>query len=155
MSNFVKFVVVLLFCAISFNALSRTIVPIIDHIDVPVLTTSGKPLTDSQVRDAIIFAAQNRGWQVAQSPSLSVLSASLNVRGKHTVVVTIPYSIEKFSIKYANSSNMKYTIQDGTATAGNPYVAPPSGAAIRLIHPRYNDWVQDLLRNIQLEMIKF
>lgn len=153
MTGLTKAILALFFAIISFNAFSRDPVPVIDHIDVPVLTSSGKPISTEQVRDSIISAAQMRNWEVARSPSQDLLTATLNVRNKHTVVVSIPYSTEKFSVKYANSINMKYSIQDKVAVSNTPY-APPTGPGVRVIHPGYNTWVQDLLRAIQFELKK-
>jgi hypothetical protein len=152
--SFFKWLIALLLTLVSLNSFSREAVPIIDHIDVPVLTSSGNPLSSDQVRDAIISAAQARNWEVTRSPSQAMLSATLNVRGKHSVVVSIPYSSEKFSIKYANSTNMKYSMREKQPAGSIQSVTEASGPAVQVIHPAYNGWVQELLRSIQFELKK-
>ena len=52
------------------------------------------------------------------------IEARIIVRGKHTVVVSIPYDTQHFSINYKDSINMNYN--EGK------------------IHPNYNKWVADL-----------
>lgn len=145
--------------ALPMQASARESVAIIDHLDVPVTTGTGKPMTADQVRTAISAAALSRKWEIAKSPSQEVITATLHVRGKHTAVVTIPYSTEKFSVKYQNSINLNYGIADAS-----PAPAPASSIAHVLssssqggqpvIHPFYNRWVQDLLQAIRTELGK-
>jgi hypothetical protein len=136
---------------------ARESVPVVNHIDVPVMTGSGKPVTADQVRDAIIKGAANKEWQVTRSPNSDLLSAKIVVRNKHTVVVSIPYSAERFSIKYESSINMNYKLSDGPsapnvgyAQYNNPAQGIPAGTP--LIHPGYNSWVNYLLISIKDEL---
>lgn len=137
-------------------ALAREPVAIIDHIDIPVVTSTGKPITADQVKNAITNAAISRNWQLNKSPNQDLLSATLHVRGKHTVVVSIPYSPEKFSLKYESSQNMKYM----PARTSNTYVNSNVNIVSQdietgpRIHPFYNQWVQDLMQSIKLELNK-
>lgn len=143
--------------ALSSAADAREAVPIINHIDIPVVTTTGKPLTAEHVKAAITAAAIARNWAVTKSPNQDLLSATLHVRGKHTVVVSIPYSPDKYSLKYESSVNMKYApgangdVPTANESAGRGISSSASGP---LIHPFYNRWVQDLMHHIRLEMIK-
>jgi len=127
---------------LSFATYAREAEPIIDHIDVPVVVSGTKPVSADRIREAIVTAATwNRTsmWDVTKNPTQDLLSATLTVRNKHAVTVLIPYSTEKFSIKYQNSVNMKY----GMSETGVP-----------VIHPFYNKWVQSLLLSIQAELKK-
>jgi hypothetical protein len=63
--------------------------------------------------------------------------ASYSVRN-HTVVTDIRYSATEFSVSYKDSINMKY--------------GPGAGAGV--IHPFYNQWVQEFRHAIQLELAK-
>ena len=143
---------------LSFNAASREAVPVIEHINIPVQTGSGQPVTLEQVRNAISLAAAANQWEISKSENSNLISAKLLVRGKHTVVVSIPYSTEQFSIKYQSSINMKYEIAEGSPTTfpgtfgHSSSKQVPEGTAV--IHPFYNKWVGILLSSIQAELRK-
>lgn len=142
-----------------FLAIGRENVPIVDYDDVLVATGSGKMPTADQVRDVIIGAARINRWTVGKPSDQNLLSATLVVNNKHTVIVSIPYSAEKFSIKYQDSVNMKYGVSS-TAVEGStdltklntPAKSFPAGTP--MIHPAYNKWVHALLQSIQLELRK-
>lgn len=137
-ARFVAIVVMVL--TIPLTAHARQPVPIVDFPDNAVYTNSGKTLTVEQVRDAITSAAQGRSWQISRSPSGNSLQATLNVRGKHTVVVEIVYSEKTYSIAYQNSANMKFSSDPDTK--------------VRVIHPFYNRWVSELREAIRTELQK-
>jgi hypothetical protein len=141
------------------SALARDPVPIINYNDIPVVTGSGKPVTAEQVRDAILVAAKSNNWEMGKAPSQDLLSATLNVRGKHTVVVSIPYSAGMYSVQYQSSNNMKYRIADSTLSGSvEPYKSGPPAQSIPagtpMIHPYYDRWVQNLLQAIKIELKK-
>lgn len=135
---------------------AREPVPIVDYNNIAVVTRSGKPVTSEQVRTAITAAAKALNWEVAKSPNQDLLSATLRVGNKHTVVVSIPYSVEKFSIKYESSIDMKYqpvgTIIAQPYRPGDITPSGPSVTTTPMIHPFYNRWVQELLQSIKLEL---
>jgi hypothetical protein len=153
-------ITILLMTLVTASAASyaREPVPIVDYNDVPILTSSGKPVTAEQVRAGITTAASNLRWEVSKSPSQDLLAATLHVRGKHTVIVSIPYSVEKYSIRYESSVNMKYRPADTTPAMNySPGAAAQTTRATMtpaLIHPYYNRWVQELLQSIKNEMNK-
>lgn len=146
----------LVFMVLIKPALAREPVAIIDHIDIPVVTITGKPVTTDQVKNAITNAAVSLNWQLNKSPNQDLLSATLHVRGKHTVVVSIPYSHEKFSLKYESSVNMKFIPGEagGALISGNVNRVSQDTATGPRIHPFYNRWVQDLMQAIKLELNK-
>ena len=150
----------LLMSLVSLGAMGREVVPVVDYTNIPVSTASGKPLTAEQVRDVIVSAGQSNKWEIARRPGQDLLTATLEVRGKHTVVVTIPYSAAKFSIRYESSTNMKYSVRDKSmVVSSNPMIAngrgvPTAADGIPVIHPAYNLWVHDLLQAIQGELKK-
>lgn len=81
---------------------------------------------------AIKIAGVGLDWQVRKvKPGLA--EAQLYIRD-HMALVEIPYSKESFSIKYKNSSNLKYDAAKGT------------------IHSNYNGWVQNLRNAIALQL---
>ena len=118
--------------AFSANAAARSSVPVIDIGDVAVLTSSGKVIEAEQVRRAILLAASMKNWTLG-APSEGKMTATLHVRAKHTVVVEIAYSAEKYSIRFLNSVNMNQEVREGQT----------------LIHPNYNKWVLELSDSIR------
>ena len=118
-------------------AIAREVVPVINHDNIAVATSSGKAPAAEQVKQALLTAAGARGWEVAPQAD-GKLQATLIVRNKHTIVVEIAYSDQKYSLTYKGSSNMKYGQRDGQP----------------VIHPFYNKWVQDLKEAIRLELLK-
>ncbi|MDQ5877720.1 MAG: hypothetical protein QG638_452 [Pseudomonadota bacterium] len=125
---------------IPLTAQAREAVPIVDYPDNTIFTSSGQALTTDQVKNAIVTAATGRSWQVAKGAKGEELQAMLQVRGKHTVVVTITYSAQAYSILYQNSTNMKYSYVPDTNT--------------RVIHPYNNRWVSELREGIRMELNK-
>lgn len=100
--------------------------PVHNVVEAPVTSASGKPLTEEQVKSAIIRAGAALGWQMRESgPGL--LTATLNLR-KHQAEIAIPYSTKKYDITYKSSINLD-------ATEGQ-------------IHKNYNGWIQNLHRGI-------
>lgn len=118
-------------------AFARTPVPVVNHDNVPVVTSNGKTLSAEEVKQAILTAAGTKGWSVAHQAN-GKLIATLHVRGKHTVLVEITYAADKYSLNYKDSVNMKSSNQDGQT----------------VIHPFYNKWVQELLDVIRQELAK-
>ncbi len=100
--------------------------------DVPT-AAAHKPITLQQMQDAILKACVTHNWQ-AREIQPNLIEASIVVRGKHHVTVSIPYTATHYSIKYKSSVNMEYkTKKDGTT----------------VIHPNYNNWVANLDQSIR------
>jgi hypothetical protein len=138
MGSFSKILVLMaaLFVASTVYA-QRTPVPIMDRPNVPITTGSGKPANLDAVKRAIIDggAAGARKWVFV--PHGEALRGTYKVRS-HTVVVDVLPARNSFSLKYADSINMKYGVESGTP----------------VIHPFYNRWVDELLEAIRVEMTK-
>ncbi len=84
-------------------------------------------LNPQQIEKAIVTACNKIGWHTKKTDD-QTLRATIVVRGKHTIVVDIPYTTEEYSINYVSSINMD--------AKGNE------------IHPNYNKWVNNLSRHI-------
>lgn len=82
--------------------------------------------TLAQRTDQIRRAGASLGWNM-ESRGPGLMRGVLSVRG-HQAIVDIPYDTQRFSIRYAGSTNLNY---DGTN-----------------IHPNYNSWVERLQRTI-------
>jgi hypothetical protein len=133
----------------------RVPVPIIDHPNLSVANSSGKPLQADQVKQAIQEAAKAKGWSLAYEPSGRIL-ATLVVRNKHTVVVEIAYAPDKYSIMYKDSVNMKYAPNAQADPRVNTANSGPnrSGYTGGVIHPFYNSWVGELKEAIRVQLLR-
>ena len=115
----------------------RLPVPIVNHETIVVERGSGQPATAQDVRKAIDAAAvaTGRKWTVVE-PSPGRLLATYQVR-THTVVTEIRYSGTHFGVAYSDSINMKYG-------------PGPDGKGV--IHPFYNQWVEEFIQAIRVEL---
>jgi hypothetical protein len=123
---------------VSQAAAGRDLAPVVDHNNVPVVTGSGKPASAQAVGVAISNAAAHgkRVWNVTRTAP-EKLRATYTVRA-HSIVVDIGYSAKAYSIQYAGSDNMKYGEVNGQ----------------KVIHPFYNNWVDEFKRGISAELSK-
>lgn len=55
----------------------------------------------------IVKEGNDSGWRVSE-PASNTIEATIMVRNKHTVVVSIPYTATHYSINYKASTNMEY-----------------------------------------------
>lgn len=84
--------------------------------------------TAQDMRNAILKGCADKSWRTVDRDA-NTIEATVIVRGKHTVVVSIPYTAAAYSINYKSSTNMNYKAKsDGTFS----------------IHPNYNKWVNNL-----------
>ncbi|MGE5467385.1 MAG: hypothetical protein ACM3Y9_08180 [Ignavibacteria bacterium] len=134
----IRYFAIALLAFVSFNAAARSPVPIVNHPDVAVVSGSGKELTAAQVAQAIQVGAATRGWTTVQQGEGKLIATLPLVHRKHTVMVEITYSNRSYSVVYKDSANMKYGVVDGQP----------------VIHPFYNNWVNDLITAIRLELLK-
>jgi hypothetical protein len=120
-------------------ALARGPVPIVERPSEPIITGSGKTVNGEAFKRAIMNAGAALKWEVAAGDDGKSLRATYRVRNKHVVTVDIVAGPDSFAVKYADSVNMNYGIQNG---------AP-------VIHPSYNQWVGQLVDSIRVELKKF
>lgn len=92
-------------------------------------------LTEEDVKKAIIRAGSTLGWSMNANEPGNIV-ATLNIR-KHMAKANIRYTTTKYSIKYINSRNLSYTVDE---------VEGP------LIHSNYNGWVQNLDNSIKSQL---
>jgi hypothetical protein len=110
--------------------LAACTVPIHNVADAQVTTNTGKSLSTTQVRAAIITAGTSLGWSIKDAGP-GRLEGTLRLRG-NSAVVEIPYSSSRYSITYQSSEGLQ--------------------AANGQIHKNYNGWVQNLDRAIRTEI---
>lgn len=89
--------------------------------------------TDDQAFKAIKIAGIGLGWKIRKvKPGLA--EGQLDLRD-HQAIVQIPYNNKSYSIIYKSSTNLKYDASDNT------------------IHSNYNAWIQNLTKEIDLQLI--
>ncbi|HEX7888421.1 MAG TPA: hypothetical protein VF522_03595 [Ramlibacter sp.] len=117
----------------------RLPVPIVNPGNLSAAAAPGRQLKAEDVKKAILAAAlaTERKWAITEvAPGRMI--ATYHVR-THTVTSEIHYTAADFSVFYRDSINMKY--------------APgPDGKGV--IHPFYNQWVQELVQAIRIELAK-
>jgi predicted regulator of Ras-like GTPase activity (Roadblock/LC7/MglB family) len=151
----------------------RTLVPIVSFENIPVAQVAGAPATADHVAKAFAEAAEEAHWKlVPVAPG--ELEATYVKSNKHTVVVTVRYDAQKYSVLFKRSNNMNQREQQypGTLTtsAGGESMAAmaerkqrtlfegrPESRYIRndpqaVIHPFYEHWVQDLLERVRTKL---
>ncbi len=111
-------------------ALSACIVTV--PIQTPYEDISAYSLEENVVQKSIVEACVARGWTIEEKTDSNV-KASILVRGKHKILVNIPYTSNTFKIEYLSSANMDAKA-DGT------------------IHPNYNKWVETLAADIKRKL---
>lgn len=121
-----------------FSAYARTPVPIVNYENVAVTTASGKAATPEQVKQAFLTIGSVQKWTFTETAANQMIG-TLNVRNKHTIMINIAYTGENYSVTYADSVNMKYSLKDGKP----------------VIHPYYNNWVKELLDGLRIEFNKY
>jgi hypothetical protein len=104
--------------------------PLQNYDDVLVATSDGKPVTAEQVRNAIIAGASRARWTASVGQGNTV-RLTYN-KSSHTAVVDVMYSVKSYSIRYADSTDLNYGQEGGSA----------------VIHPNYNKWISKLKQSI-------
>jgi hypothetical protein len=117
---------------ISAPALAGRDAPIQNVVDAPVAWLPGVEPAEDKVARAIVSACSRLGW-VCQISSPGLITGRLNLR-THQADVRIPYSVEKYSIEYVASENLRYDAEKNT------------------IHRNYNNWILNLQRHINGEI---
>jgi len=117
----------------------RGAIPVENFENEAIAAASGKALTLDEVARALRQAAPKRGWRIEDAGPGKAL-ATLEVRGKHTIRVDVAYTEKSISLLYKDSINMKY----GTDDAGKP-----------VIHPFYEKWVRNLLKDLRAELGRY
>lgn len=118
---------------------ARDAVPMQQFENVKIITGSGKPVEPEAARKAILDAGDTgkRRWQVAQAPDGKNLIATTSWQD-HAITVQIEVSGDTFSVRYADSVNLKYGMMDGKP----------------VIHRNYNRLVADLVNAISGQLLK-
>lgn len=111
--------------------------PLQDSGRIAVVSPSATPVTQEMVRSAIITASQKRDWQVTKDEP-GKLTLKYDKQGKHIAIVEASYDATGFELKYLESTNLNYAEKDG----------------VRMIHPNYNHWIQNLVKDIPINLVR-
>lgn len=120
--------------------LSSALVVLLASCAMPVQNVENAPVNTSNtnydlsdVTKAIQRAGTGLGWQMKEiTPGHIVATLALR---SHVAVVDITYSLDDYSIKYKDSTNLDYNVGANT------------------IHKNYNGWVQNLTNAINAQLI--
>lgn len=137
MNKLAKYWIVFLLSIAPFMAVEARETPLVNFENVSILRADGKPLTAEKVKRAILLAGVRHNWSITPDKNGQMI-ATINVRGKHTATVEIPYSASSFSIKYRDSVNLSYRKDD---------------TGVEMIHPNYNRWIDNLRRDIVSQVL--
>ena len=130
MNRFSRWAVVL---AVVLVAGCANIAPIQNVDNAPVVSAAGKPLTQAQVREAIVRAGAALGWSMSDTgPGRMVGTLVLRT---HTAVVDIAYSTTSYSVTYKSSVDLQ--------------------EANGKIHKNYNGWITNLNKGINSQLALF
>ena len=133
--NAFHFLAALILGMLASPAVARTSVPLKDFTNQGITASRGQELPLADIKAAIIRGANVRGWALKEI-SPHEFEATIVVRGKHTVGVNITYDVKAFSIRYRTSNDMNYSTEKGRP----------------VIHPKYNEWVSNLVGDIRKEL---
>jgi len=168
---------VILLCLLAFAGLGaqaqRTRVPIVSFVNVPVADATDTRLTSEGVKNVFLVAGELAGWKM-EPLGEGVLEGSYVKSDKHTVVVTIRYDAEKYSVLYKSSKNMNeragHFPQDLKSPNGGESPAAEAERRQRalfanrresnyikrdpeaVIHPFYERWVYELLDGVRVRL---
>ena len=112
------------------------------------LQANKSPLTEEDVKKAIIRAGAGLGWNMYADEPGHVLG-TLHIRD-HMAQVDINYDLTKYNITYKSSTNLNYEAagEEYTDDEGNTYKNKTS-----IIHSNYNGWIQNLDRAIKTQLL--
>lgn len=109
----------------------KSTIPLHNYMNEKIVQYGQNTSTVESVERAIVKAGLLLGWKIDIQEQGKIL-ATLDIR-KHQLVVLITHDDKEFSIKYKDSTNLKY----------NGYK----------IHRQYANWVTNLIRTINAQNI--
>jgi|1185.fasta_scaffold883720_2 hypothetical protein len=118
----------------------RASVRALDYENIQATAGSGKPVDFEMMRSALVAAANEsrHRWEIVPSADGKSFNAICRWES-HALVVRIEPAGSQYSVRYVDSTNLKYKVRgDGEAT----------------IHPAYNKLVQELMGSIRNQLLK-
>lgn len=148
----------LLVLVLSSVANAARIAPLENHENIEITGQSDKFLSLDDISKAIAIAAEAKNWKISDiKPGQA--TATLVVRGKHSITVSITYTEKTITVKYKDSINMNYDpaykeYSSNKNEVGSPTNDPITAKVYEAIHPNYNVWVTELIKMIQVELMR-
>ena len=105
----------------------------VQNVDNAPINTSNASYDLNDVTKAIQRAGTGLGWQMKEETPGHIVGTLL--LRDHVAKVDITYTLDDFSIKYKDSSNLNYNPENNT------------------IHKNYNGWIQNLTNAINAQLI--
>lgn len=133
-----KYVLPLLLLLFSVNAHAGRETALINPQPVTIVTSSGKTLSMEEIRKAMTIAGGSLQWVITPAGD-GKATGTIDVRGKHRLIVDIAYSPKSFAVSYKDSSNLNY----GKDLEG-----------VTVIHPNANRWMNNLSDAIRVELLR-
>ena len=133
-----RVVAVLMAAMVSTAAFAGRTLPLIEPGRVALhASAASAPVAARDVRRAVLTGGRLHDWQLKnEAPGVLTLEAG---HGTHRVTVDVNYDATGYEIKYRDSVEMNYDVEDGKP----------------VIHPKYNKWVMDLDSAIRSEARAF
>jgi hypothetical protein len=125
-SNIGGLALALALCLPAAGALAREAPMVEPGRELLVSASASSPQTPERVRHAILEGSSRYGWRVSEDKPGRV--TLVYDKGSHHAVIDVDYDAEGFQIKYRESSDLNFEVQDGK----------------RYIHPNYNRWIANL-----------
>ncbi len=119
-------------------------------------------VTQDQIRRSVIEILERRGWTV-HVRTAGVVEADISIsKGKHRATIAVVFDDKNFAVRYVSSYDLGYSgasCRDGEIDEdGLPsYLQGPAkrmrrhieaGCVGEVIHPSYNEWVQQIEEEI-------
>lgn len=124
--------VALMSCLLSGCAVYNSIVQQPMYVPEINVSSINNHISTKALKDIIVKSCVQHGWNI-DSDTNNVIQATLMHHGKERTVIEIPYSKEKVTINYKESSGMRYEEK----TQGEE------------IHRSYNRWVKTIEMDIR------
>jgi hypothetical protein len=105
---------------------------------VSFASADAKPLTERDVRNAILTAGAKRGW-MPRGDAADRITLAYNKQGKHEAVIDVLFDASSFQLAYVSSHNLNYERK---------------ASGVEHIHPNFNKWLMLLANDINVELLK-
>ncbi len=152
-----RIIIHFLFILFAMTALNGCKTAPVYNIEDAQFTTSNK-ISRSKVKQAILTASHNAGWQAKVLRTGKTLATYSTHNNKFSAAVIIDYDKDSYSIHYLKSSNLKYSQntldpqKQNTQNFFEKLIPGQDNAKPETIHKVYNSWVKKLAQNINHEL---
>ncbi len=118
----------------------------VEYEDQQIMRASNRAISKEEVQIDMRMAAGKAGWSVTPN-ELPGRMVATKTDGKASATVEITFNLNKYSIRYKDSTNLDYLNGCADKTSGG---AGKVGG--KCISPTYNEWVTELNGEISKRM---